>query len=471
MNFRKGRMLYILVVLLVATSLSGCRMKEAPKKAEDFSGIELTYYKVFDGSDVMEPFIDDYIAKHPGLKINYRMFSDFDEYQRVILNEMAEGEGPDIFSMPNTWFLSNYRKVNPLPLEVGTPDAFAATFVDVASKDLVRPDQNGVKKIYALPMTVDTLALYYNKSHFEDALPEKGRPSSTWEGIKEDVIALNKEDNSFGRFERSGIALGRADNISRAVDILYLMMLQHGTKFYNSDITKAIFAGRQDNFPGLKALELFASFSDPNKKHYSWNEYIVDDDTDGMEIEAFAAGKVSMIVGFSYTRDAILNQISLLNSRGEKSIDKSDIRIAQIPQLYDPKVSSQKRVTYGSYFAETVSRNSQYPEIAWDFLLELTSKENLAQYFEETHKPTSRRDMIEDQKKDANYGIFASQIGFSESFPILDYYTYKDAFSESIRRANENGAAGADISYAQDKVNELIPAEGVLPEVKKNENN
>ncbi len=460
-----------LVLVITASFFTGCRKKTPEEKKADYSGIELTYYKVFDDSDVIEPYIQAYIADHPGLKINYKKFSDFEEYQKVILNEMAEGEGPDIFAMPNTWFMSNYKKLAPLPSSLGTPEAFAATFVETAYKDLVRPDKEGVQQIYALPMTVDNLALYYNKEHFEDNIPTQGKPSSTWEGIKEDVLQLTKQDSGFDRFDVSGIALGRADNISRAVDILYLLFLQYGVEFYDDQITEAIFAGKFGNtlsYPGMKALEFYASFADETQKNYTWNEFTAEDDLADQEIQAFAEGKVSMIVGYAYTYDLIVNYLGVLDSKGIETIDKSAIRIAPIPQLYDPKVSKEKRVTYASYFAETVSRNSEHAELAWDFLLFLTDKENLAQYFEDTHNPTSRRDLIEEQKKDPIYGVFATQVGFSESFPVLDYYLYKDIFSEVINRANIDGVNKSDLVYAQDLINEMIPKEGLLPDIIKN---
>lgn len=472
MKFKKS-LVFLLILLLTFPFLAiSCRKKAPIDNKKNYSGIELTYYKVFDDTEVFESAINKYLADHPGLKIHYKKFSDFDEYQRVILNEMAEGEGPDIFSMPNTWFMSNYRKLVPMPSKFGKIEDFRSTFADVAAKDLIRPDKYGDDQIYALPMTIDTLAVYYNKSHFEDAIPERGKPSATWEGIKEDVILLNKEDTSFDRFEVSGIAMGRADNITRAVDILYLLFLQHGLNFYDEKITEAIFAGKQNtegSFPGLQALELYTSFADNSQKHFSWNELLADDDSNAREIAAFAEGKVSMIIGYSYMLQEIADQIDLLDSRGIKTIDKADVKVAPIPQLYDPSVSKEKRVTYASYFAETVSRNSDYPEIAWDFLLYMTSKENLADYFAKANKPTSRRDMIEDQKSDPKYGVFASQIGYGESFPIFDYYTYKKVFTDLITNANLNGTAQSDLGYAQDIINELVPDEGlfVLEEKKK----
>lgn len=457
----------IIAVFLLTSLLlvAGCRTKGPAAKKKKYDGIVLNYYKVFDDNEILDPILRQYETEHPGLKINYRKFSDFNEYQRVILNEMAEGGGPDIFSMQNTWFLSNYKKLAPLPSDFGKPADFGATFVDVAYKDLIRVDQNGREQVYGMPMTVDTLALYYNKAQFEDRIPARGRPSKTWEGIKDDVILLNKLNDGLSRFEVAGIAMGRSDNISRGVDVLYLLMLQYGTKFYNGNFSQATFAGQQGTgslYPGIEALKLLVSFADEKQRHYSWNEYMVADPTGNKEIEAFAKGQVSMIFGYAYTYNDIVNEIKALDYKGGTLINPKDIGVAPAPQIYDPDVSSNKRVTYANYFAETVSRNSKYPDVAWDFLIELTKKKNLDYYFSKTHKPTSRRDMIEEQKKDPIYGVFALQIGYAESFPVLDYYIYKSLFSDVITKANLAGAANSSLLDAQNLVTEMLPPEGLV---------
>jgi ABC-type glycerol-3-phosphate transport system substrate-binding protein len=455
-------------VLLVVSLLfvSGCRTKGPVAKKANYNGIVLNYYKVFDEQEILDPIIKQYEVDHPGLKINYRQFTDFENYQRVILNEMAEGGGPDIFSMQNTWFMSNYKKLAPMPDTIGTPEDFGATFVDVAFKDLVRPDQEGRNQIYGIPMTVDTLALYYNKSQFEDRLAAKGgRPSKTWEGIKDDVVQLNKESNSLSRFEVSGIAMGRADNISRGVDTLYLLMLQYGTQFYNENFAEASFAGQQGGlalYPGVESIKLLTGFADEKQRHYSWNEYVVSDPTGTKEVESFAKEQVSMIFGYAYTYDDIVKQINSLKNKGGALLDVKDIGVAPAPQLFDPDVSSNKRVAYANYFAETVSRNTKHPDIAWDFLIELTKKKNLDYYFNKTHKPTRRRDMIDDQKKDPLYGVFASQVGFAESFPILDYSIYKGLFTDVITKANLAGVGNSALLEAQKKITEMLPPDGLV---------
>ncbi|MBU1151898.1 extracellular solute-binding protein [Patescibacteria group bacterium] len=468
MMFKK--ILSVCLLFVLTFSLSACRTKDVGPQATRYDDIELTYYKVFDGTDVMDPYINQFIATHPGLKINYRMFSDFKEYENTILDEMAEGEGPDIFSMQNTWFASNLGKITPMPEDQGTPDIFAQLFVDVAYEDLVRVDADGAQQIYGLPMTVDTLALYYNKAHFEDRYPTQGRPSETWDGIMDDVLKLRKmsDSESGSKFDVAGIAMGRADNIQRGVDILYLLMLQYGLDFYNENMSKAIFAARQGskNFPGLQALKLFASFADPKEDYFAWDQYVVMPDSEEKEVSAFAEGKVSMIIGFSYLYDDIVNQMKVLDGQGKRTIGKSDIRIAPIPQLEDPKTSQDKRVTYANYFVETVSRNCEYPDLAWEFLTFLTSKEILEDYFDKTKKITSRRDMIEDQLAHPIYGVFASQIGYAESFPVTSYYYYKDLFAGVIGEADDGGAYQSGLGEAQNLITELLPPEGYINEVK-----
>ncbi|MFA6917497.1 MAG: extracellular solute-binding protein [Candidatus Gracilibacteria bacterium] len=459
----------ILAGLLVATlvfGISGCRTKD-PQQSQVYTGVKLTYYKPFDDSEVMDPLINEYQATHPGVQITYKKFADFDEYQKTVLSEMAEGEGPDIFSMPNWWYASNLGKIAPLPEDQGgTKDVFSGLFVDVATSDLVRVDKDGLEKVYALPMTVDTLALYYNKDHYEDRIPDRGKPAKTWEGIKEDVALLNKINSSTGDFDVSGIAMGRWDNISRAVDTLYLLFLQYGVGFYNDAISEATFAARHEGlltYPGLEALNLFVSFADPSQKHYSWAANSADLNIPDAEIDAFARGNVSMIIGYAYAYNDIVNRISVLKAKGERAMNKDSIRIAPIPQVYDPDTSQEKRVTYASYFAETVSRNSKNAEVAWDFLIYLTSNDVLKKYFDTIHKPTSRRDMIDPQSKDPIYGVFSKQIGYAESFPIVDYYRYKEIFTETLRKSYEQGGGTkSNLVDAQDLIDTMLPKDGYV---------
>ena len=463
------KLIVFLVLITSLFSFTSCRSKTPDAPKELFDGIVLNYYKMYDDADFIQPFISEYEASHPGLKINYRQFLNFDDYLELIINKMAEGGGPDIFSMQNTWFYTNYKKLTPLPKEQATVEDYDKVFVDVASKDLVRTDQDGVKQVFGVPMTIDTLALYYNKDHFSDKLASKGRPSETWSELMDDVAKLTEVDNSFSRFKVSGIALGRADNVNRAVDVYYLLLLQYGVDFYNDLMSKVIFAENQqgvvDN-AALSALDIILSFSDENNKNYSWNEFINTDIDNYREIDAFVRGDVSMIIGYAFTYDEIMDRINVLSSRGENTISKDAVKTSLMPQLSSEFTSKQKRTAYASYFAETVSRNSKYPDIAWDFLIFLVNKENQQKYFAFSHNPTSRRDLIKTQSNDPIYGVFAKQIGFAESFPVVDYFSYKSVFSKLIDDSADGGDRINLIRKAKDSIQTFLPSEGYyIPEL------
>jgi ABC-type glycerol-3-phosphate transport system substrate-binding protein len=464
------RKLIAITVILALTigGLAGCTKKTTTTTTVKKDDVELTYYRLFDDEDIFEPLIREYESENSHVTINYRKFTDPDKYIDLIINELAEGEGPDIFSMHNSWFTQHRKKLSPAPSTLISPTNFEEVFVSVAGDDLILPDETGTNAVYGLPMYVDTLALYYNKDHFEDAIPSRGKPAPTWEQLQEDVYKLTKSDNSFERFEVAGIAMGRADNILRAIDILYLLMIQFGTEFYDSGYTEATFADNAGSTgglsnPGVDALTYFTQFALPSSKYYTWNAYLADDDSAEKEVKTFARGKVSMIIGYSYLYEEIMDQVAELEKKGQSAISSETVKIATIPQVEDPETSTEKRDTYASYFAETVSRTSENSDEAWKFLSYLVEQENLAHYHEQTNRPTSRRDMIEEQMEDSTYGVFAEQIGYAESFPVANADAYTEIFAETIDAVVNTADPDDALKDAADAVNLYMPTEGLYP--------
>ncbi len=459
-----------LVVTLTFGLLTGCVKKEQ-QVVQKVNKVDLVFYSLFDDEDIFQPLLQQYASKHPNVTIKYRKFTDPVEYMNLIVNELAEGQGPDIFSAPNYWFLRNVKKISPLPTSKLTPQQFEQIFVSVANDDLVLTDpSDNQKKVYGVPLFVDTLALYYNKASYEDKIPAQGRPASTWEGIKDDVFKLSKTDNSFERFEVAGIAMGRADNIARAVDILYMLFLQHKIRFYNETLSETAFNNQQTTTgsgllmnPASEALRLYTSFALPSNKNYSWNDYLASADSPVKEMETFAKGKVVMVLGYSYLYEQIKSEIKDLKEKGVQTIDPADIRISVVPQVSDPATSTEKRVAYANYYAATVARTSQHPAEAWDFLNFLSSKENLQYYNSKTHKPTSRRDMIEDQKKDPIYGVFAEQTGYAESIPVYDYDRYSQIFVQAITSVLATTTPENAMRTAGAAIDALLPSAGMVP--------
>lgn len=427
--------------------------------------VTLLYYRFGENPKMLTSQISAYQKKHPNVKVLVKDFYNLAAYEDRLINEMAEGRGPDLFSMPNSWIYKHVRKINPVPLDMMTAENFRKTFVDVADRDFIRPDQNGYLRIFGIPFFVDSLGVYYNKDHYEDRLPASGRPSETWTGLKNDVFQLTKVES--GAIKVAGAALGRTDNITLGVDILYAIFLQLNTKMYDKGDTVAIFSTQQkgsnseDNTPGVDALNLYTSFAKSSGKSYSWDDVLADVSSGENEIDAFVQGKVSMIFGYSDTYKKILDAIELYKGRKMSVINKLIVRTSPFPQFFDPESSTQKRTTLARYFAETVSRNSKFSREAWDLLIFLSGKENLAAYFQTTHRPASRRDLIEEQKKDPLYGVFSSQSAYGVSMPVYDENKSSDIFSNAVFQVVHDGVTPVvSLKNAENEFSRILPEEG-----------
>jgi len=209
--------------------------------------------------------------------------------------------------------------------------------------------------------------------------------------------------------------------------------------------------------PAVEALKLFTSFGLASQKNYTWNEYMADSASAIKEVEAFARGKVAVVFGYSYMYEQIREQIEDLKKRNVPTINYNVVRTSIVPQVNDPSVSTEKRDAFANYFVEVVGRNTDNSDVAWDFLMFISSKENLSFYNEKTKRPTSRRDLIEEQKQDPIYGVFAEQVGFAESISIYDWDLYSEIFGKAISNVIATTVSPVEaIREAENAINNVL---------------
>lgn len=388
------------------------------------AGVTLEFWGVFDTSDQMQPLLDDFTDK-TGIKVNYRSFTDLEDYRDTLLIQLAAGEGPDVFMVHSTWLPKYKNFLRTLPADFGYPLANVATdFVDAVGQTLILADANGIDQLFGLPMYVDSLALFYNKTYFRNVLTKAySAPELTWNGVRDDSIGLTQvQSSSPTGFRLAGIALGRADNISRGVDIFYAMYHQLG----GGDLTVG---GSVSSQAVSAALEFATNFTrNPVNQEYSWNSRITADLPD-QEISAFARGRVAMILGFSYYYDAIKEMLG----SGNGSIGIDEVAVAPLPQLGDPLVGNAK-VAVADFFALAAAKSSDVPNDAWRLIMDLTSRESEEKYFQATKKPTSRRDLINSEKSDPAVGVFAEQAVYADTLQLADDQVFDAAVASVLNR-------------------------------------
>lgn len=452
----KVRTVFLVLILVALLVLPGCMRK----RAGGGGPVDLTVYGL-DDSDVLDPIISRYREGHGNVRIKYKKFNDPIAFESLLVNEIAEGEGPDVFYIGNMWLPRHSKKLVPLQSETLTPANFSETFVNVTGDDFIQPDpSDGNRKIYALPLFVDTLALYYNKEHFEQKLPERGKPGGTWDLVKEDAAKM-REQTEGGPLERGEIALGRADNIRLAADILYNFFLQAGIDFYDKEFKQVQLSGN-----GQEYFDYFVSFAVPQNKNYSWSAELVALDRPLGEVEAFLSGKVSAILAYSDLYLQIETAIKNIRTRNPSVIGMKDIGVTRLPQIASDEADYR---VWANYYGLAVSRNSKNSKAAWDFIQFAAGKESSKLYHSKTKRPTARRDLIEDQKKEPITEVFVSQVGYAGSFRLYS----KDRFDQILKDAVSAAVGGQTtrqaLSDAQSKMNDLLKAEasdGLYPKPK-----
>jgi len=451
------KILLVVLALVLPLFLGGCT-KKCPKPEANIPGTstfrsdcpysdagidtsklkELNFYFVYDDTDAFKEQIQAFQSKNPGIVVRPKKFADLKDYEDTVVNEIAQGEGPDVFMIQNSWMTKHWKKLLPMPLGLPvamTPELFRQTFFQAAADDLILDE-----KIYGMPMSLDNLAVFFNKQVFKDQLATTDNPGILWEDIKNEVFELTKRDNSPERFALAGLAMGRADNISSAVDALYALMVQFGVKFYDDKGERAVFAETQPGSvqkPGVAALELLTSFALPSYKNFSWNETITGRVPEDKDVGAFVRGKVAMILGYPYLYSRIDQLIQNQQKLGQEHIDLKNVGIAPFPQLVDP-TQSARRDTLASYFPLVVSRNTHLPKEAWSFVQFMTGAETLQTYYKKTHRPTSRKDMVTEQQTDPVFGAFAFQAPFAKTLKIYDAQAYAQIFGDAIQAVVRN---------------------------------
>lgn len=413
-----------LTVILILRGIGGGTVQSAT----------LQFWGVFDDRSAFDKAIRDFQASNPGIKVLYQQFS-YQEYERSLIDALAAGTGPDIVMIHNTWLPKHGDKLKSLPATIPgqkqpllTIQDYKTNFVDVAFNDFVFNNQ-----IYALPLYVDTLALFYNK----DILNSAGitRPPQDWEEFNSDVETITRLDGS-GQITQSGAAIGTARNINRSTDLLSALMIQTGVRMTDADNKSTSFASQVNNTPvGELALKYYTDFANPSVRTYTWN------DVQHYSVDAFTEGKTAMMFNYSHEVGDLKNKSSRLN-----------FGVAPMPQ-----VSSTDVKNYANYWGVGVTANSKFPNESWKFVAYLASKEGAQSYLSATLRPSARRDLIELQRNDLDLGVFAVQALSARSWYQIDNTAIETIFADMIDDVNFGRMSAKDsLSNAESRVNVLM---------------
>lgn len=459
MNPRKSLAALAALAALLTTG-AGCGGPSAAELAAA-EPVTITVWRVFDDDDTLKDAMNAYRELHKNVSFDYRTLR-YDEYQDELLRALAEGTGPDVFSIHNSWIGQYESLILPLPDSLTIPYSeirgtikketvvtlkeeptmtireIETNFVDAVADDVVRdyqpnPKEEAEERIFGIPYSVDTLALFYNK----DLLNAAGiaEAPKTWEEFQDDVELLTTIGAN-DAIVQSGAAIGTSRNVERAFDVLSLLMMQNGTVMADSR-GNATFGNELDDntLPGADAVRFYVEFADPLKSVYTWNA-----DQPG-SFDSFTSGKTAMFLGYSY-------HIPLIRARSPKL----EFAVAPVPQI-----STGRTVNYANYWVETVSKSTANPDWAWDFIQFAADADQVDSYLAAAGKPTALRSLINGQLLDDDLAVFVGQLLTAKSWYLgNDASVAEAAFLDLIDATLAGGELERLIRDAQNKVNQTL---------------
>lgn len=363
-------LLLVVVFLLFAGLIPGLSKSKPSKIKLNMVGI--------DDRRVWSPIIRLYQEKFPNVKIIYRQLNP-NNYEEELLNQLAVNP-PDIFMVHHSWLPKHYDKMMPAKQSQFDAGHFQSLYPTIAVQDFA-PD--GV--VFALPLYIDTLVLYYNKQIFD----EKGiaLPPKTWIEFQNIAKALPFPSAAMG---------GSLSNIGAAIDIINLLFLQSGTPMVNKQFTRANFASS-----GQSAFDFYMKFSNPQSEFYSWNSQQQPAE------QLFAQGKLPMLFQYHSFQKQLMQINPFL-----------DFGIAPVPQLS----GGRPFTVFADYYGLAVSVKSSNSDAAWDFIKFVAANEEIASlYAQAVNQSPILRSIIKDK-----------QALIARSWPQIDSSKIRDIFNQMI---------------------------------------
>ena len=432
LNKRVGILGLVLFVLVFSSGCTGTSNQSAQKS---YKPVTLVYWSVWNDEDSIVPLIEKYRKTRPNVSIEYRK-KRFETYEQDLLEAMADDRGPDVFSIHNTWVPKYKSKLLAMPSKTVVPIRYTQgnykkeevyTFVtknsltplDVSKKFLDQVGEDVILSggIYGLPLSMDTLVLFYNK----DILKNAGivEPATNWSDFQENVQKMTKIDAQSNEILLSGAALGTADNIPRNFDILSLLMMQNMAPMLDSKGLASFHKKPAEladipSVPANGALEYYVQFASPLYESYSWNTSMLD------ALDSFKDGKLGYFFGYSYNRDFL-----------KASAPQLDFDIAPVPQ-----VGEQQKVNYASYWVESVSKKTENQNYSWEFVQFMANEANVVDYLSIANKPTALQStkIINEQLQNPDLIVFADQLLTAKSwFRGNNPAAAEDAFDQMIQ--------------------------------------
>lgn len=376
---------------------------------------------------VMAPLIED-LNKNKTYNINY-YFINPNTFNEELLEAIALGQGPDLFLVSNDSIYEHINKISVIPYTNYPLVNFKNNFVQASDVFLVN------EGALALPLVVDPLVLYYNRS----ILDSNGTvfPPYFWEDLEDYSEKFTKKDEA-GQIERSAFALGVFDNINHSKDILSAMFLQTGNPIIQKAkyLFESVLIANLDNQNNTaQALDFYTSFSNPLKDNYSWNKSFPN------SLDMFSKEDLVFYFGLASDFEILINKNPNQN-----------FQIAELPQY-----KNTQKATYAKVLGVAMSNFSKNQGAAFDAMYSMSESSFVSQISKIENLPPARRDLLNQGSANSYLPVFYSSALFAKSWLDPSFRDTNIVFRAMVDQvlSNERDAIES-ITAANNRINILF---------------
>lgn len=374
-RFQIFAVLGVLFLIVIIVLMSFGVIPGFKKSPQDAVTGEIKFWALSETVSAYEGAIISFATVQPGVRVTTRYFEDPETYEKTVIDALAAGAGPDVFMIPNTKLFQYGNKITPIPPQFYSMLKLREAFPQTVEEDFT---YNGA--IYALPLSIDTLALIYNR----DLLDERAvAPPSNWQEFLEAAKKLTVM-NDRGEITQSGAAIGGvSDNILNAEDLIYTLLQQAEVTGSQADSNKSL-ASKE----GEQVVQFYAQFGDKGQVQ-AWSDKL------GKSLDAFTQEKTAMIFAYSQQLQEIMRRNPSLN-----------IGIQTMPQ----NETITKSVTVPSYWGYVVAKQSKLPSVAAQFIGTLTlNTQAYSAYLQAAKNPPALRNLLSKYAQHPQLAVFTKQ--------------------------------------------------------------
>jgi ABC-type glycerol-3-phosphate transport system substrate-binding protein len=303
-----------------------------------------------------------------------------EDFDANFIESLASGDGPDIFMLPSGKILKHRNKVFVIPYNVFTQRQFKDSFIEGA-EIYMAPEG-----VLALPISVDPLVMYWNRSIFTDV--KITEPPKYWDEFYSLANLISQKDGALN-ISRSAVAFGEFANISHAKEIILNLAMQAGTPVttWNGDKVQSVFGDSlgQPTIPAEAAVNRYTEFSDPAKSSYSWNRSLPD------STDYFLSGDLGLYFGFA----SEIGNLQLKNPN-------LNFDVAVVPTEREGKTN----VSFANFNALAITKSSKNPSAAFSVISILSGADGAAAFSSISKLPPARRDLLNQKPVNAYESVF-----------------------------------------------------------------